>query len=79
MNNQVVEKGVKWLKRVIVFKAGKAILKKPAGILGVGALAAGAGIAAYGFLKKRKKNDLTHIDNIEDNNPEVEGKKKIVV
>jgi len=79
MNNQVVEKGIKWLKRAVVLKAGKAILKKPASALGVGALAAGAGIAAYNFIKKRKKNDLTHIDNIEDNNPEVEGKKKIVV
>ncbi|SKB33862.1 hypothetical protein SAMN05660776_0525 [Salegentibacter holothuriorum] len=79
MNNQVVEKGVKWLKRAVIFKAGKAVLKKPASVLGVGALAAGAGIAAYNFIKKRKKKDLTHIDNIEDNNPEVEGKKKIVI
>jgi len=79
MNNEVVEKGLKWLKRAVIFKAGKAILKKPASVLGVGALAAGAGVAAYSLLKKRKKNDLTHIDDIENNNPEVEGKKKIVV
>ncbi len=79
MNNEVVEKGLKWLKRAVIFKAGKAILKKPARMLGVGALAAGAGVAAYSLLKKRKKNDLTHIDDIENNNPEVEGKKKIVV
>ena len=79
MNNEVVEKGLKWLKRAVIFKAGKAILKKPASMLGVGALAAGAGVAAYSLLKKRKKNDLTHIDDIENNNPEVEGKKKIVV
>lgn len=79
MNNQVVKKGITWLKRAVIFKAGKMILKKPASALGVGAVAAGAGIAAYSFLKDRKKKDLTRIDDIEKNNPEVEGKKKIVV
>jgi TM2 domain-containing membrane protein YozV len=79
MNNQVVQKGMKWLKRAVILKAGKMILKKPVSALGVGAVAAGVGIAAYSLIKKRKKNDLTHIDNIENNNPEVKGKKKIVV
>jgi hypothetical protein len=80
MNSQaVIQKGMKWLKRAVILKAGKVIMKKPASALGVGTVAAGAGIAAYSFLKKRKKNDLTHIDNIEDNNPEVKGKKKIIV
>jgi len=79
MNNQVVQKGVKWLKRAVILKAGKMILKKPASALGVGAVAAGAGIAAYSFIKKRNKRDLNQIENIENNNPEVEGEKKIVV
>jgi hypothetical protein len=79
MNNEVVQTGMKWLKRAVIFKAGKMIMKKPASALGVGAVAAGAGIAVYSLFKKRKKKDLTHIDNIEDNNPEIEGKKKIVI
>lgn len=80
MNNRAaIQKGMKWLKRAVIFKAGKMIVKKPVSALGVGAVAAGAGIAAYSFLKNRKKNDLTHIDNIEDNNSEVKGEKKIVI
>ncbi|PKD17063.1 hypothetical protein APR41_06410 [Salegentibacter salinarum] len=80
MNNQAaIQKGMKWLKRAVIFKAGKMIMRKPASALGVGALAAGAGIAAYSFIKNSKKNDLTHIDDIENNNPEVKGKKKIIV
>ncbi|MBZ9629839.1 hypothetical protein LB465_03530 [Salegentibacter sp. LM13S] len=79
MTNQVVQTGMKWLKRAVIFKAGKMIMKKPASALGVGAVAAGAGIAVYSLFKKRNKKDLTHIDNIEDNNPEIEGKNKIVI
>lgn len=79
MNNQGVEKGMKWLKRAVILKAGKMIMKKPASVLGFGALAAGAGYAAFSLINKRKKNDLTHIDNIENNHPEVKGDKKIVV
>ena len=79
MNNQAVETGMKWLKRAVILKAGKMIMKKPASFLGVGAVAAGVGFAAYSFLKNRKKNNLTHIDNIEDNNREVKGDKKIVI
>ncbi|MBZ9728964.1 hypothetical protein LB467_04635 [Salegentibacter sp. JZCK2] len=79
MNNQVVETGLKWLKRAVILKAGKAILKNPASMLGVGVIAAGAGIAAYSLIKKNKKKDLTHIDNIENNNPEVKGDKKIII
>lgn len=79
MNNQAVEKGMKWLKRVIILKAGKMIMKKPASALGVGAVAAGAGYAAYSFFKRKRKNNLTHIENIEGNNHEVKGDKKIVI
>jgi len=79
MDNQTVEKGIKWIKRAVILKLGKAILKKPAQALGVGAVAAGAGYAAYSFIKNRKKDDLTQIDNIEDNNHEIEGEKKIVI
>ncbi|MBE7638913.1 hypothetical protein GUB10_01085 [Salegentibacter sp. BLCTC] len=79
MNNQVIEKGIVWLKRAVIYKAGKTILRKPAGVLAVGALAAGAGVAAYSYFKKDHKKNLTHIDDIENNNPEIKGKKKIVV
>ncbi|MBI6118937.1 hypothetical protein [Salegentibacter maritimus] len=79
MNNQVIENGIVWLKRAVIYKAGKIILRKPAGVFAVGALAAGAGVAAYSYFKKDHKKNLTHIDDIENNNPEIEGKKKIVV
>lgn len=79
MNNKVVQKGVKWLKRAVILKVGKMILKKPASVVGVGAVAAGVGIAAYSLIKKGKNNDLTRIENIENNNPEIKGKKKIVI
>jgi hypothetical protein len=47
--------------------------------LGIGVLAAGAGYATYSFIKKQQNKAPNQIEDIEDNNSEIAGKKKIVV
>lgn len=73
------EEAIKWIKRFVILKVGKLILKKPASALGIGVLAAGAGYATYSYIKKQQNKAPNQIEDIEDNNSEIAGKKKIVV
>lgn len=86
----IVEFGKKYLKGKVALKAGKALLNKRTGMIGLGVgAAAGVGYLAYTLINKNKesikntfkkgKSDITHIDDIDDNHPEVSGEKKIVV
>jgi hypothetical protein len=80
--SSIVNLGKKYLKGKVALKAGKALLNKRTGLIGLGIGAvAGAGYLTYSLLNKnkRKKEDITHIDDIENNNPEIPGDKKIVV
>ncbi len=80
--SSIVNLGKKYLKGKVALKAGKAVLNKRTGLIGLGVGAvAGAGYLAYTFINKnkRKKPDITYIDDIENNNPEIPGDKKIVV
>lgn len=97
--NTIIDLGKKYLKSKVVLKAGKALLTKRAGAIGLGiGAAAGAGYLAYTLISKNKdkinekiqpiKNkfksvkkydqDLTRIDDIEDNNHGVSGKKIVI-
>lgn len=78
----IVNFGKKYLKGKVALKAGKALLNKRTGLIGLGiGAAAGAGYLAYSLINKdkRRKEDITNIDDIENNNPEIPGDKKIVV
>ncbi|HSI70141.1 MAG TPA: hypothetical protein VK941_07900 [Gillisia sp.] len=80
--SSIINLGKKYLKGKVALKAGKAVLNKRTGLIGLGIGAvAGAGYLTYSLLNKnkRKKEDITHIDNIENNNPGIPGEKKIVV
>lgn len=79
----LVDKGVKWGKTALALKLGKTAVKR-GGLLGIGMGAvAGAGYLAYNFYTKKKKaaqhGKIKRIDNIENNHPEVEGDKNIVI
>lgn len=76
----IVELGKKYLKGKVAIKAGKYLLTRRAGFLGLGAAAAaGAGYFAYNYFSKRKNSNITHIDDIDDNHPEIDGEKKIII
>lgn len=78
--NKLVELGKKYFKGKMALKAGKALLNRRTGFIGLGiGAAAGAGYLAYNLISKRRNNNLTRIDDIEDNNPEIKGEKKIVI
>ncbi|MCM4161551.1 hypothetical protein FHG64_11590 [Antarcticibacterium flavum] len=80
--SSIINLGKKYLKGKVALKAGKAVLNKRTGLIGLGVGAvAGAGYLAYSLINKnkRKKADITHIDDIENNNPGIPGDKKIVV
>lgn len=86
--SSIINLGKKYLKGKVALKAGKALINKRTGLIGLGiGAAAGAGYLAYSLINKnkdkdqnkRKKEDITHIDNIENNNPNIPGDKKIVV
>ena len=75
----IAELGKKYLKGKVALKAGKYLLTRRAGFIGLGiGAAAGAGYLAYNYFSNRK-NNITHIDDIDDNHPEVDGEKKIVI
>lgn len=73
------DEAIEWIKRVVILKVGNAILKKPASAIGIGVIAAGAGYVTYSLIKKQCKKSPNKIEDIENNNPEVAGEKKIVV
>ncbi|SHG19578.1 hypothetical protein SAMN05444483_1061 [Salegentibacter echinorum] len=73
------DEAMKWIKRAVILKVGNAILKKPASALGIGVLAAGAGYVTYNLITKQCKKSPNKIEDIENNNPEIAGEKKIVV
>lgn len=77
----IVNLGKKYLTGKVIAKAGKTLLTKRTGLIGLGiGAAAGAGYFAYSLFSKNKgKKDLTKIENIEDNNHELKGDKKIVI
>lgn len=77
----IVNFGKKYLTAKVVAKAGKALLTKRTGLIGLGiGAAAGAGYLAYSLVSKNKgKKNLTKIDDIEGNNHELKGDKKIVI
>lgn len=76
----IVELGKKYLKGKVAIKAGKYLLTRRAGFLGLGiGAAAGAGYLAYNYFSKRKNDNITHIEDIDGNNPEIDGEKKIVI
>ena len=77
----IAELGKKYLKGKVALKAGKYLLTRRAGFIGLGIVAAaGAGYLDYNyFINRRTKDDLTHIDDIDNNHPEVNGEKKIVI
>lgn len=77
----IVELGKKYLKGKVALKAGKYLLSKRVGFVGLGiGAAAGAGYLAYNYFSNRRKyDDITHIDDIDNNNPEIDGDKKIVI
>lgn len=80
--SSIVNFGKKYLKGKVALKAGKALMNKRTGLIGLGIGAvAGAGYLAYSLINKnkRQKDDITHIDDIQNNNPEIPGDKKIVV
>lgn len=101
--NTIIDLGKKYLKGKVVLKAGKALLTKRAGFIGLGiGAAAGAGYLAYTLISKNKDKinekiqpvkdkfndkikstkkydqDLTRIDDIENNNHDAEGKKIVI-
>lgn len=78
MSNLIHTSG-KWVARAAALKLGKAAMRK-GGVIGIGIGAVvGVGYLAYNFIKKRKDGDLTRIDDINDNNHELKGDKKIVI
>lgn len=99
----IVDLGKKYLKSKVILKAGKALITKRAGFIGLGiGAAAGVGYLAYNLINKKSNGsnsgdqgsgsqgsneqkttkkidqDLTRVDNIEDNNHEVKGKKIVI-
>lgn len=74
--SSLLHTGGNLLTKAMALKAGKFIWKK-GGIAGIAII--GAGYLAYHLISKQKNDDLTRIDDIEDNNHEVKGDKKIVV
>lgn len=73
------DEAMKWIKRAVILKVGNAILKKPASAIGIGVLAASAGYVTYNLIMKQCKKSPNKIEDIENNNPEIAGEKKIVV
>jgi hypothetical protein len=60
--NSIINLGKKYLKGKVALKAGKAVLNKRTGLIGLGVGAvAGAGYLAYSLINKnkRKKADIT--------------------
>lgn len=74
--SSLLHTGGNLLTKAMALKAGKFIWKK-GGIAGIAIM--GAGYLAYHLISTRKNYDLTRIDDIEDNDHDVPGKKKIVV
>lgn len=75
----IVRIGQKFMTRALALKVGRAAVKK-GGVMGIGLAAVfGAGYLAYNLFKKRDTRSLRRIDDIEENNHELEGDKKIVV
>ncbi len=77
------------LKKAVALRVGKVLLTKPVAMagLGIGAVA-GVGYLAYSLIDKKKKEkrnqeardqNLTKIENIDDNYPGIDGDKKIVI
>ncbi|UJH90767.1 hypothetical protein LZ575_18720 [Antarcticibacterium sp. 1MA-6-2] len=76
----IVELGKKYLKGKVAIKAGKYLLTRRAGFIGLGiGAAAGAGYLAYNYFSNKKNGTITHIDDIDANHPETNGEKKIVI
>lgn len=75
----IVKAGGKWMTRALALKLGRGVIKK-GGVLGIGAgVVLGFGYLAHNFINNRKRRNLKRIGDIEGNNPEIEGKKRIVV
>lgn len=75
----IVKTGGKWMTRALVLKLGRGVIKK-GGVLGIGAgVVLGFGYLAHNFIKNRDRRNLKRIGDIENNNPGMEGKKRIVV
>ncbi len=75
----IVQTAGKWITRALVLKLGRGVIKK-GGVFGIGAgVVLGFGYLAHNFIKNRKKRNLKRIGHLEDTNPEMEGKKRIVV
>lgn len=67
------------MTRALVLKLGRGVIKK-GGVLGIGAgVVLGFGYLAHNFIKNRDRRNLKRIGDIENNNPGMEGKKRIVV
>lgn len=75
----IVKIAGKWMTRALALKIGRGAINK-GGVLGIGAGAILAfGYLAHNFISNRKKRNLRRIGDIDNNNLELEEKKRIVV
>lgn len=75
----IVQAGGKWMTRALALKLGRGIIKK-GGALGIGAgVVLGFGYLAHNFINNRKRRNKKRIGDIENNNSEVQGNKRIEV
>lgn len=87
--SKIAAVGGNLFKKAVALRVGKVLLTKPVAMAGLGiGAAAGVGYLAYSLLDKKNKQKkeeearrehLRRIDDIDENHPEIDSDKKIVI